>query len=76
MERYRVQLPDTLQKLPRRTIERTAMSAFVHNQNISINCLLSTRPVKLLVLAFRKCAYTFTGNVYDSFARRLLDSDT
>jgi hypothetical protein len=57
---------------------KTTMSALVYNQNIGINCLLSTRPyaVKSLILAFRKCAYTFTGNVYDGFARRLLDNDT
>jgi hypothetical protein len=47
------------------------MSAFVYNQNIGINCLLSTRPhaVKFLVPVLRKCGYTFTGNVYDGFAR-------
>jgi hypothetical protein len=71
MERYRVQLLNTVQQLPRRTMERTVTSAFVHIQNIGINCLLSTHPhaVKFLVPAFRKCAYSFTRNVYDVFAR-------
>lgn len=52
-------------------MERTMMSAFVYNQNIGINCLLSTRPhaVKFLVPVFRKCAYTLV-------LRRLLDNDT